>query len=123
MERLNCFLVLSIVNDKIITTANARRQEKETKNLAFKKVDIKLDYLQSVLCVCAQMFSHGSSLGPDGLWPARLLCPWDFPGKNTGVGCHFLLQGTFPTQGSNLHLLHWQMDSLPLRHLGSPTGY
>ena len=32
--------------------------------------------------------------------------PWDFPGKNTGVGCHFLLQGTFPTQGSNLHLLH-----------------
>ena len=28
-------------------------------------------------------------------------CPWDFPGKNTGVGCHFLLQGIFPTQGSN----------------------
>ena len=44
MERLSCFLVLSIVNDKIITTANARRQEKETKNLAFEKVDIKLDY-------------------------------------------------------------------------------
>ena len=34
--------------------------------------------------------------------------------KNTGVGCHFLLQGIFPTQGSNLHLLHWQLDSLPL---------
>ena len=33
-------------------------------------------------------------------------CPWDFPGKNTGVGCHFLLQGIFLTQGSNLHLLH-----------------
>ena len=32
------------------------------------------------------------------LWPARLLCPWDFPGKNTGVGCHTLLQGIFPTQ-------------------------
>ena len=29
---------------------------------------------------------------PYGLWPARLLCPWDFPGKNTGVGCHALLQ-------------------------------
>ena len=39
-----------------------------------------------------------------------LFCPWDFPGKNTGVGCHFLLQGIFPTQGSNLHLLHWQAD-------------
>ena len=32
--------------------------------------------------------------------PARLLCPWNFPGKNTGGGCHFLLQGIFPTQGS-----------------------
>ena len=41
------------------------------------------------------------------------------PGKNTGMGCHFLLQGIFPTQGSNLHLLHWQMDSLPLSQLGS----
>ena len=36
----------------------------------------------------------------------------DFPGKNTGVGCHFLLQGIVPTQGLNLHLLHWQVDSL-----------
>ena len=34
------------------------------------------------------------------------LCPWDSPGKNTGVGCHCLLQGIFPTQGSNLHLLY-----------------
>ena len=43
--------------------------------------------------------------------PARLLCPWDSPGKNTGVGYHALLQGIFPTQGLNLHLLsllHWQ---------------
>ena len=48
----------------------------------------------------------------------RLLCPWDFPGKNTGVGCHF--QQIFPTQGSNLCLLCWQVDSLPLSHLGSP---
>ena len=44
----------------------------------------------------------------------RLLCPWDFPGKNSGVGCHFLLQEIFPTQGSNACLLlgrwilyHW----------------
>ena len=45
------------------------------------------------------------SLQPHGLEPAKLLCPWDSPGKNTGVGCHALLQGIFPTQGSNLHLL------------------
>ena len=36
----------------------------------------------------------------------RLLCLWDFPGKNAEVGCHFLPQGIFQTQGSNLHLLH-----------------
>ena len=34
----------------------------------------------------------------------QALCPWDYPGKNTGVGCHFLLQGIFPTQGLNPHL-------------------
>ena len=39
------------------------------------------------------------------------------------MGCHFLLQGIFPTQGSNLRLLHWQADSLPLHHLGSPGEY
>ena len=59
---------------------------------------------------CCSVMS--SSLRPHGLYPARLLCPWDFPGKNTGVGCHFLLQGIFLTQGSNLSLLHWQADSL-----------
>ena len=46
------------------------------------------------------------SLRPHGLQPTRLLCPWDFPGKDTGVGCHFLLQGIFPTQGSNPGILH-----------------
>ena len=53
----------------------------------------------------------------------RLFNPWHFPGKNPGVGCHFLLQGIFLTQGSNpylLHLPHWQADSLPLHHLGCP---
>ena len=46
------------------------------------------------------------SLWSHRLLPARLLCPGDSPGKNTGVGCHFLLQGIFPTQGSNPGLLH-----------------
>ena len=53
------------------------------------------------------------------------LCPWDFPGKNTEVGCHFLLQEIFPNQGLNLHLLcllHWQMDSLPPCHLSWIPG-
>ena len=53
----------------------------------------------------------------------KLLLPWDFLGKSTGVGCHFLLQGIFPTQGSNprfLNLLHWQAGSLPLAPPGKP---
>ena len=45
------------------------------------------------------------SLQPHGLQPTKLFSPWDFPGKNTGVGCHFLLQGIFMTQGSNSCLL------------------
>ena len=60
----------------------------------------------------ATLWTVGSSVGS-----SRLLCSWNFPGKNAGVGCHFLLQGIFPTQGSNLHLLcllHWQAESLPL---------
>ena len=53
----------------------------------------------------------------------RLFCPWDSPGKNTGVGCHFLLQGIFLTHGLNPPLLchlHWQASSLQLCCLGSP---
>ena len=47
-----------------------------------------------------------------GMQPStRLLSPWDFPCKSTGVGCHFLLQEIFLTQGSDLCLLHWQEDS------------
>ena len=44
----------------------------------------------------------------------------DFPGNNAGGGCHFLLWGISPTQGSNLFLLHWQVDSLQLSHQESP---
>ena len=65
-------------------------------------------------CICACVLSH-----VHGLQPTRILCPWNFPGKNTRVGCHFLLQGIFLTQGSNPHVLHQQVDSLPLSHLGS----
>ena len=52
-----------------------------------------------------------------GLQPAKLLCPWDSPGKNTRVGCCALLQGIFLAQGLNLHLLRllrWQAGPLPL---------
>ena len=47
-----------------------------------------------------------NSLRPHELCPAKLLCPWDSPGKNTGVGCHALLQGIFPTKGLSSGLWH-----------------
>ena len=49
--------------------------------------------------------------------------PWGSPGKNTGVGCRFLLQGIFLTQALNPHLLHWQADSLPLEPPGKPLRF
>ena len=77
-------------------------------------------FITSLMCARSVI---SNSLGCYGLQPARLLCPWDSPGKNTGVSCLALLQGIFPTQGSNLillHLLHWQADSQPLAPPGKP---
>ena len=80
------------------------------------------------VCVCVCAHVHARSVVSDSLLPPwavtcpRLLCPWNFPDKHTGMGCQFLLQGIFLTQRLNLCLLcllHWQADSLPLHHLGS----
>ena len=83
-----------------------------------------------LVTLCAPSHFSRVQLWPSGLRPARLLCPWDSPGKNTGVGCHALFQWIFQTQGSNSHLLRlpqWQADffvfsfSSPLSNLGSPV--
>ena len=63
-----------------------------------------LEIINITSCVHASSVGS-SSLPPYVLQPARLLCPWDFPGKNTGVSCHFFLQRIFLTQISNPHLL------------------
>ena len=82
---------------------------------------------KQALSTCMCVFScsaESDSLRPHRLLkPVRLLFPRHFPGKNTAVGCHFLLQGIFPTQGLNLGLLcllHWRADSVPLQYLRSP---
>ena len=68
------------------------------------------------VCACSVMFD---SLQPHGPQPTRLLCPWDFPGKNTGVGCHFLLQGNVPDAGINLASLAF--PTLAGRFLTTPV--
>ena len=62
------------------------------------------------------------SLWPCGRQPSRLLCPRDFPGKNTGAGCHFLLQGIFPTKESNLGLPPCGQMLYRLSHKGIAKG-
>ena len=86
-----------------------------------------------VLCSESLLFIHSVMVGgcsvvslslrPCELWPPRLCCPRNSPCKNIGMGCHFLLQGIFPTQVSKpclLHLLLWHADSLPLMPHGKP---
>ena len=72
-----------------------------------------LTYIQSESESCSVM---SDSLQPYGLHPARLLCPWNSPGKNTGEGSHSLLQGIFPTQGSNLGFPHCRQILYHLSH-------
>ena len=70
-----------------------------------------------------KMLQSCLTLRPYGLYPTGLLCPWDPPGRNPEVGCHFLLQQIFPTQrlySGLLCLLHWQVDSLSLVPHGKP---
>ena len=73
---------------------------------------------QTVLCLVTQ--SCPTLCDPMDLKPTRLLCPWNSPGKNTGVGCHALLQEIFPIQGSNPGLLHYRRILYRLSHQGSP---
>ena len=77
----------------------------------------------SCVCVCVLVtesdMSQCLTLWPHGLQPTRLLYPWNYPSKNTGGGCHFILQGIFPTQGSNLGLLDCIQAFYCLSHQGS----
>ena len=73
---------------------------------------------ECVLLLCTLV---SDSLWPQGLQPARLLCPWAYPGKSTRVGCHALLQRVFPPQGWNPNLLHWQAD-FTAEPPGKPLG-
>ena len=68
------------------------------------------------VCVSVSCSVVSNSLWPRGLQPTRLLCPWNYPGKNTGLSSHSLLQGIFPTQELNLGLLHCRQILYHLSH-------
>ena len=70
---------------------------------------------KDLMCCVLRPSVVSDSLQPHELKPTRLFCPWNFPSKNTGVDCHFLLQGIFLNQGINMRLLcllHWQAEKL-----------
>ena len=84
-----------------------------------------------ISCIQRNAQSCPALLWPHGLYPTQLLCPWDSPGKNTGLGFHFLLQGIFQAQGSNLHFLslpccrqilyHWATGEAPFHFVPKLT--
>ena len=88
--------------------------------LALNYIFIKLS--ASCVCVCVCVLSHIQLVVTPRTIAHRFLCAWNFPGKNTGVGYHFLLQGIFLTQGSNQPLLHYRQILNPLSHLRRPHG-
>ena len=80
----------------------------------FSSLDITYTFSESV-----SRSLVSDSLQPHGLKPTRLLCSWNSPCKDTGVGSHSLLQGIFLTQGLNLGLLHCRWILYHLSHQGS----
>ena len=86
-----------------------------------RKMDLDFCYMQIHMHACSVASAMSDSLQNYEMQLAGLLCPWDSPGKNTGVGCHSLPQHVFPTQGQNLRLLHCRQILYPLSHLRSPT--
>ena len=82
----------------------ARKEEEQRTSPIGPQLPVKTRWLSSHTLGCSE---------------SEVLCPWDFPGSSTGVGCHFLLQGIFPTQGSNPGLLHYRQTLNRLSHQGS----
>ena len=78
--------------------------------LALCLCDSKCPYL---VVVVVYLLSHVWPFATPWTVACQAPLSWDFPGKNTGVGCHFLFQRIFWTLGLNLHCLHWQAGSLP----------
>ena len=111
---------LNIVSQKVKQTmcieAVEIGTEQNIEGNAIENYFLVTDWIKSIISIipCMHVCSVAQSCKEQkvmlfvilGLQPTRFLCPWDFPGKNTEVDCHSLLQGIFPTQGWNLHLLH-----------------
>ena len=86
-----------------------------------ERVILNYELWHRSFCCCLVAHSCPTLCDPKDCKPARLLCPGHFPGKNTRVDFHFLLQGNIPNPGIESMSPAWQVDSLPLNYLGTPT--
>ena len=108
------------------TTAKTYSLERETRSMVkdwldwLKTIQPKHHEWASIVCASHEVMS-GSSQPMDPLQQARLFCPWNSPGKNTGVDCCALLQGIFLTQGLNSGLPHCRQIFYHLSHQGICT--
>ena len=90
-------------NEQLLNATNYWINQCTIKIFPHIKVKVSGDIVHVISCPVVS-----DSLQPFGLQPVRLLCPWDFSSKTSGVHYHFLLQGIFPTQRLKLHVLHWR---------------
>ena len=117
-QDFDCFLswCLDLPGDDLTFAweCHFRKQQGCLKNPNFDLYPLIMEKIQIYFTYCCWAANISDSFVTPWTVVPRLLCPWDFPGKNTGVGCNFLLQGIFPTQGLNPGLLscrqilyHW----------------
>ena len=110
--------VRDIVQEARIKTIPKKNKCKKAKWLSEEALQIAVNRREKVKSLsCVQLFVTPWTEERTRL---RLFRPWDFPGKNTGVGCHFLLQEIFLTQGLNSGLPHCRHTLYHLSHQGSP---
>ena len=108
------------MNTILEALTNKTRQENEVIHIDIENKEVKMCAFWRIGLLSYEACKRSENkivLVAQSYLTARLSNPWDFPGKNIGVGCHFFLQGICPTQGlisCLLCLLHWQVGSLPL---------
>ena len=108
--RLKRLMSTNIMSEKtcVCTHPHQLSEQEQKRCAAFqgRSVCPGTRWIGTVFSLKMESESVSRSVVSDSVWPARIRCPRNFPDKNTGMSCCFLLQGISLTQGSNLGLLH-----------------
>ena len=110
------------VNGNVYFGSSCKRRKRETDSLTWSsgKYLTHLQRQENDLKIVKVLLTQSClTLWFHGLWPARLLCSWNSPGKNNGVSSHSLLQGIVPTWGTYMELLHYRQILYHLSHQGN----